>query len=93
MTEEHQRLHLQIAGRVQGVFYRVSTRDQARSLGLTGWVRNLSNGDVEALAEGSRQALEALALWCEQGPAWARVDEVHATWSKATGEFPDFGVR
>jgi acylphosphatase len=89
----HARLHMFISGRVQGVWYRASTRSQARELGLTGWVSNLNDGRVEALAEGPRPRLEALLAWCHEGPRWARVDEVEVTWAAASGEFSDFVTR
>lgn len=65
-----------VRGRVQGVFFRASTRDTARSLGLGGWVRNLPDGDVEVFAAGDTQALGRLRRWLDQGPARARVDAV-----------------
>lgn len=65
--------HLRIHGRVQGVGYRASARFKATSLGLTGWVRNLPNGDVELLACGAPAALEQLVSWCRQGPPAAHV--------------------
>lgn len=69
--------HYLIDGRVQGVFYRASTCDQARALGLIGWVKNLPDGRVEALACGSSEMLAKLELWLRQGPPMARVDNVH----------------
>lgn len=71
---------LRITGRVQGVFYRHSTRIQAQRLALTGWVRNLADGSVEALASGPRPALEELIEWCKEGPPNARVDQVEVKW-------------
>lgn len=65
-----------IRGRVQGVFFRASTRSVAESLGITGHAINLSNGDVEVLACGDRDALDQLAQWLEEGPPHARVDDV-----------------
>ncbi len=65
-----------VTGRVQGVFYRVSTRDKARSLGLTGWAKNLADGRVEVLACGEVSQLKELAAWLWQGPAYAKVSEV-----------------
>lgn len=65
-----------VSGRVQGVFFRASTRDQARSLGLHGWVRNLPDGRVEVVASGDDAALSSLAAWLWQGPPSARVDAV-----------------
>ena len=69
-------VHLLISGRVQGVWYRASTRDEAVRLGLTGWVRNLPDGRVEAFAQGPPERVQALIDWCWKGPPMARVDEV-----------------
>lgn len=65
-----------VRGRVQGVFFRDSARQVASSLGLSGWVRNLADGSVEAVFEGERSAVERAVEWCGRGPAGARVDEV-----------------
>ena len=86
------RVEILVQGRVQGVYFRASTRDEARRLGLTGWVRNEPNGSVRLVAEGPRAALEQLERWCHHGPPHARVDEVSATWSAAEGHFRDFAV-
>lgn len=72
-----------VAGRVQGVFFRASTRNQAQSLGLTGHVRNLPDGRVEVVACGAQAAVEALQDWLWQGPPQARVTEVHCETSTA----------
>ena len=90
---EIQRVHLLVTGRVQGVYYRASTAAAARRLGLTGWVRNLSDGRVEAIAEGHIDMLHRLVDWCRDGPPHARVDSVLADWSSATGEHRGFTVR
>ena len=87
------RLHLLISGRVQGVFFRGATADEARGLGLTGWVRNLPDGRVEIVAEGQRRNLDMLAAWAHQGPRSARVTDVVEEWSESTGEFSVFSVR
>lgn len=87
------RLTVAIAGRVQGVYFRASTHDEARRFGLTGWVRNLPDGGVEALFEGEKTMLELMLAWCRTGPPGARVDRVLPTWAEATGEFGDFSVR
>lgn len=68
--------HFWISGKVQGVSFRASACQQARSLGLTGWVRNLSDGRVEALAAGEQGALDEFEAWLWQGSELARVDEV-----------------
>lgn len=65
-----------VSGRVQGVFYRASTRDEARRLGLSGYARNLADGRVEVLAQGEAGAIEALAQWLQHGPPLASVAEV-----------------
>ncbi|MCW5580138.1 MAG: acylphosphatase [Luteimonas sp.] len=65
-----------VEGRVQGVFFRASTRVQALALGLAGHARNRADGSVEVLAVGEAQAIEALAQWLEDGPPQARVDAV-----------------
>lgn len=87
------RAHLLISGRVQGVWYRGSTQETAISLGLTGWVRNLASGQVEALIEGERSRIEQMINWCQQGPPAARVSSVETEWLDATGEFDSFRVK
>lgn len=78
-----------VSGRVQGVFYRASTREQALPLGLTGMARNLADGRVEVLASGSSEALAMLERWLWQGPAAARVDAVSRE-ALAAQEWPGF---
>ena len=65
-----------VSGKVQGVYFRHSTRFEAKRLGLRGMVRNLSDGSVDVLAQGAPAAVEALRVWLHQGPALARVDKV-----------------
>jgi acylphosphatase len=86
------RYHVWISGRVQGVFFRANTRKQARSLGLTGWVRNLPDGDVEALFEGEKAAAERMLEWCRTGTPPARVDHLEILEETATGEWSDFEI-
>lgn len=92
MTKTERRVLIQVSGRVQGVFFRASTRDQAQGLGLGGWVRNRSNGDVELLAEGEAGGIARLLAWCHTGPTLARVDTCHITYQTPTGEFDRFSV-
>jgi acylphosphatase len=87
------RAHVWVTGRVQGVNFRLYTREQAQALGLTGWVRNLHDGRVEAVVEGEAAAVEAMLAWCRHGPSGARVDEVHVSNEAPTGEFNGFGIR
>lgn len=82
--------HFRVFGRVQGVWYRGSARDQALKLGLSGWVRNCDDGSVEAVACGVPEALDEFRGWLKQGPPAARVDRVEeAEASRATqgGDF------
>jgi acylphosphatase len=68
--------HFRVSGKVQGVYFRHSTRVEAKRLSLRGSVRNLPDGSVEVLAQGTPLAIEALRLWLHRGPALARVDVV-----------------
>ena len=68
--------HAWVSGRVQGVFFRDSTRRRALELGLTGWVRNLTDGRVECIFSGAGGEVEAMCLWLREGPSAARVDDV-----------------
>jgi len=85
-------IHAIVQGRVQGVGFRYSARYAARKLDITGWVRNLENGDVEILAEGSEEALADFEAWLSDGPPGARVDRLLATPRQPTGSFMDFGI-
>jgi len=76
------RVHLVIQGRVQGVGFRWFVLRQAEALGLTGWVTNLANGDVEVEAEGAEPPLRQLVEHCRRGPFAARVDRVSEQWSE-----------
>lgn len=87
------RLEVQIYGRVQGVWFRGSTREAALRRGLTGWVRNRPDGGVEAVFEGAPAELERILEWCRAGPPGARVDRVDHVWGAASGTFTDFSVR
>jgi len=81
-----------VSGRVQGVYFRASTRDMARARSLAGWVRNLPDGDVEAVFEGPRDGVEAAVAWCRHGPPGARVDHCDVIWAEPTGDGP-FAIR
>ena len=88
-----QRIHVTVRGRVQGVYFRASTRDPARQLGLAGWVRNCADGSVELLAEGETVKLEQLVTWCHSGPRGAAISDVTVEWRETAGEFVGFVVR
>jgi acylphosphatase len=76
MFNSRKHLNITVSGRVQGVFYRASTEDKAKSLGLTGFVCNMPNGDVYIEAEGTEEQLNALIKWCKSGPPMAKVESV-----------------
>jgi acylphosphatase len=86
------RVHLIIHGFVQGVFYRASTCDTAMKLGLKGWVRNLPDGNVEAVFEGPIAKLHKAVEWCQEGPPGARVTKIDQEWADYSGEFSGFEV-
>ena len=90
--QEHVRAHVWISGRVQGVFFRACTVDEAVASGVNGWVRNSSDGRVEAVLEGERSAVEAMIAWCRKGPPAARVSSVEVVWEEPKGEH-GFGVQ
>ena len=82
-----------ISGKVQGVFYRASCQEVAQRLGLTGWVKNLSGGNVEVLAQGEKEKIEKLIQWCKKGPPGAMVSDVNIKWGNITEESKDFWIR
>jgi acylphosphatase len=86
------RKHLIIEGRVQGVWFRESTRRQAVSLGVSGWVKNRPEGTVEALLEGPEDAVLRLVAWCGKGPSAAKVTGIQKTEEPWRGEFDAFEV-
>lgn len=90
MTE---RLHVCIEGYVQGVGFRFTTCHEAQTRGLTGWVRNLSDGRVEAEFEGAHDDLERMLEWCRQGPRSASVTHVDASWESGPAQYESFGLR
>lgn len=86
------RAHVFIEGRVQGIFYRVWTQQQAKSLGLSGWARNLADGRVEAIFEGPKARVEEMVKKCHKGPGSAGVENVNVNWEKVTGKFDGFEI-
>lgn len=86
-------LHILVSGRVQGVAFRHFARGMARSLGVRGFVRNLSDGRVEVLAQGADDALAHLVRSLEEGPPMAVVGRVETRWTDEPDRYPDFTVR
>jgi len=87
------RARVYVSGMVQGVFFRSETRDEASRRGVTGWVRNLRDGRVEAVFEGEKDKVAELIEFCRRGPRGARVTEVDVSWEDYKGEFQDFKAR
>jgi acylphosphatase len=86
------RAEVTVRGMVQGVFFRVETRDRARSLGLAGWVTNARDGTVRAAFEGDDERVASMVDWCGRGPGGAHVDEVEVQWTEPQGE-TGFSIR
>ena len=90
--KEEKRIEIKVYGMVQGVFFRATTRDVARKLGLKGIVRNLADGSVEIIAEGSEEKLLELLNFAKKGPSSARVYEVQTKWAEAKGDMSYFRI-
>ncbi|WP_049984760.1 acylphosphatase [Halobellus rufus] len=86
MSDDRIRAHVYVSGRVQGVYYRASTRDAASERDVDGWVRNLDDGRVEAVFEGPESLVEEMIAWCETGSPAASVDDVDVTYEDPEGE-------
>ncbi len=91
--DDQERAHVTISGRVQGVFFRDSTREKAEGLGLAGWVTNRPDGRVEALFEGPSDRVREMVEWCEHGPSQASVENVAADFEEARGDLEGFEVK
>lgn len=85
--------HVYISGFVQGVGFRAYVRSKARKLGLTGWVRNLSDDRVEGVFQGDKEIVEKLISFCRRGPFFANVSEVTVDWEAQTERFWEFSKR
>jgi acylphosphatase len=88
----NKRVRLIVSGRVQGVNFRRYTQLTAQRLGVSGWVRNLADGSVEACCEGEATAVDALVEWCRSGPDYARVDSLELREEPYRGEFTEFQI-
>jgi len=86
-------VHVVISGRVQGVWFRASTKEQAERLGLIGWVRNTENGDVEAVFQGSDKLVEEILNWCKTGPPLAKVNNIKVENIEQINDINCFSIR
>ncbi|HEC81547.1 MAG TPA: acylphosphatase [Thermoplasmatales archaeon] len=87
------RAHVTISGRVQGVWFRASTKDKAEQLGLHGWVKNTNDGKVEAVFEGEENAINEMIKWCHHGPPLAKVENVEVNWEEPKNKEESFSIR
>jgi acylphosphatase len=87
-----ERVNVRVFGDVHYVGFRFSTIEVARDLGLTGWVKNESDGSVQIMAEGEKEKLENLVTWAKKGPMLAKVKKIETSWGSSTGEFSSFDV-
>ena len=84
--------HVIISGRVQGVFFRMKTKETADRLGISGWVKNRADGTVEALFEGEKERIDHMLVWCRKGPPLSKVTDVALTYETYTGGFSSFNI-
>jgi len=89
----NKQVHVICRGRVQGVGFRFFVRDHARRLGLSGWVRNLANGGVEAVATGEHECLQQFLVLCKNGPPAAVVQDVNVEWQETSEGLANFTIR
>ena len=87
------RAHVFVEGRVQGVFFRANTCEEALSLGIAGWVRNCADGRVEAVFEGKEELVQKMIDWCHVGPQGALVRNVNVKWEEPSREFKTFSIK
>jgi acylphosphatase len=90
---ERVRAHIFVSGLVQGVFFRSHTQSRARILKITGWVKNLPDGRVEAVFEGEKEKVEKLIEWAKRGPIFARINGIDIKWQDYKGEFNNFEIK
>ena len=91
--DEKVRAHIVVSGRVQGVFFRFATREKAKELGVSGWVKNSAEGQVEAVFEGEKAKVEQMVKWAKSGPPGAIVNNLNLSWEEYRGEFSNFEIR
>ncbi len=87
-----QRARVVVSGRVQGVFFRMKTKQFADGIGVSGWVRNKKDGTVEAVFEGDDYLVEKAVEWCRQGPPLSKVEHLDVVWEAYTNTFTSFDI-
>ena len=87
------RAHVFVKGRVQGVLFRYTTKEEANLRAVNGWARNMEDGRVEAVFEGAKEKVDEMVEFCHYGPPAAKVSSVNVTWTEYTGEFKGFNIR
>lgn len=92
-NEEKVGVHIRVSGRVQGVAYRYYARNIAEQLGIKGWIKNLINGDVELMVEGSQKTVKQMIEWCKEGPRLAIVENIEVDWLPYSGKFNHFYIK
>ena len=90
--KEYARARIRVYGKVQGVWFRAETQKAAFNFGVAGWVRNNSDGSVEAVAEGDKNKITSLIDWCQNGSPLSKVDKVEVQWEVYRGEYKSFDV-
>jgi acylphosphatase len=86
-------VHVMITGRVQGVWFRATTRQKAEQIGITGWVRNTRDGCVEAIFEGEENCVKEMIEWCHRGPPLAKIENVEVKNQSLTNGFDGFSIK
>lgn len=86
------RAHVYIRGHVQGVFFRATTKEKASEYGIHGWVKNCTDGRVEAVFEGKKEAVDKIIDWCRKGPAGAFVEEMQVHKEEHSDAFDGFSI-
>lgn len=90
--ENKVRARVVVTGRVQGVFFRMETKRTADRCGVTGWVKNRSDGAVEAVFEGDEKSVLAVVEWCKTGPPYSKVEDIDIKWEDDTDGFEAFNI-
>ena len=91
--DEKVRAHIFVSGRVQGVLFRGCCKKKADKFEVSGWIKNLRDGRVEAVFEGERENVDKMVNWARKGPIWAKIDDFSVIWDNYQAEFKRFEIR